>query len=98
MSIYHGLPEELKITATMVALKLAPAVIKSNSDKQERFERKKRERDKVLMEEGRAAMTDLMIDRLIYRRTWDSERAWKTIGEVKRGLKPPNSKGTRLRP
>ena len=63
------------MTATMVALKLASAVRKSNSDKQERFERKKRERDKVLMEEGRAKMTDLMIDRLIYRRMWDSERA-----------------------
>ena len=87
MSIYHGLPEELKITATMVALKLAPAVRKSNSDKQERFEKKKRARDKIVMEEGRAKMTDLMIDRLIYRRMWDSERAWKTVAEVKKGLK-----------
>ena len=78
MSIYHGLPEELKITATMVALKLAPTVRKSNSDKQERFEKKKRARDKLVMEEGRAKMTDLMIDRLIYRRIWDSEQAWKT--------------------
>ena len=36
----HGLPEELKITATMVALKLAPAVRKFNSDKTERFDKK----------------------------------------------------------
>ena len=71
----------------MVALKLAPAVRKSNSDKQERFEKKKRARDKLVMEEGRAKMTDLMIDRLIYRRMWDSERAWKTPSEVKKGLK-----------
>ena len=96
MSIYHGFPEELKITATMVVLKLAPAVRKSNSDKQERFEKKKRARDKVLMEEGRAKMTDLMIDRLIYRRMWDSERAWKTIGEVKRGLKTIKFKGDKI--
>ena len=66
INIYHGFPEELKITATMVALKLALAVRKSNSDKIERFENKKRERDKLVMEEGRAKMTDLMIDRLIY--------------------------------
>ena len=80
----------------MVALKLAPAVRKSNSDKQERFEEKKRARDKILMEEGRAKMTDLMIDRLIYRRMWDSERAWKTIGEIKRGLKTIKYKGDKI--
>ena len=87
MSIYHGFSQELKITATMIALKLAPAVRKSNSEKIERFEKKKRERDKLVMEEGKAKMTDLMIDRLIYRRMWDSERAWKTQAEVKKGLK-----------
>ena len=87
VSIYHGLPEELKMTATMVALKLAPAVRKSNSEKIERFEKKKRERDKLVIEEGQAKMTDLMIDRLIYRKMWDSERAWKTPAEVKKGLK-----------
>ena len=68
MSIYHGLPEELKITTTIVALKLAPAVRKSNSDKQERFEKKKRARDKVLMEKSQDKMIALMIDRSIYRR------------------------------
>ena len=94
MSIYHGLPEELKITATMVALKLAPTVRKSNSDKQERFEKMKRARDKVVMEEGRAKMTDLMIDRLIYRRMWNSERAWKTAEDDKKGLKQSNTRST----
>ena len=39
VSIYHGLPEELRITATMVALKLAPAARKFNSDKTEQFEK-----------------------------------------------------------
>ena len=62
--IYHGLPEEVKITATMVALKLAPAVRKSNSEKIEWFEKKKREREKLVTEEGRTKMSDLMIDRL----------------------------------
>ena len=57
----------------MVALKLAQAVRKSNSDKVERLEEKKRARDKLVTEENQAKMTDLMIDRLIYRRIWDSE-------------------------
>ena len=39
------------------------------------------------MEEGQSKMTDLMIDLLIYRRMWDSERVWKTPAEVKKGLK-----------
>ena len=47
MSIYHGLTEELKITATMVALKLAPAVRKSNSEKIERFEKKEKGKGQV---------------------------------------------------
>ena len=45
----------------MVALKLAPAVRKSNFDKIERSEGK-RARDKLVTEEGRAKMTDLMLD------------------------------------
>ena len=47
---------------------LAPAVRKSNSNKIECFENKKRASDKLVMEEGRAKMTDLVIDLLIYRR------------------------------
>ena len=49
-----------------VALKLAPAVRKSNFDKIEWFEKKKRTRDKLVTEEGRANITDLVIDQLIY--------------------------------
>ena len=45
---------------------VAPAIRKSNSGKRERFEKKKRARDNLVMEEGRANMIDLMIDRLIY--------------------------------
>ena len=52
VSLYFGLPEELRITATMTAVKLDPAVRKSNNNKQTRFEEKKRERDKLVMQEG----------------------------------------------
>ena len=37
VSLYFGLTEELRITATMTAVKLAPAVRKSNNNKQTRF-------------------------------------------------------------
>ena len=33
VSLYFGLPEELRITAIMTAVKLAPAVRKSNNNK-----------------------------------------------------------------
>ena len=49
----------------VVALKLSPTVRKSNFDRIERFEKKKRARDKLVTEEGRTKMTDLMIDQLI---------------------------------
>ena len=86
VSLYFGLPEELRITATMTAVKLAPDVRKSNNNKQTRFEEKKRERDKLVMQEGNDKMTDLMINRMIYRRMYESDRAWKTVAAVRKGL------------
>ena len=71
----------------MTAVKLAPAVRKSNNNKQTRFEEKKRKRYKLVMQEGNDKMTDLMIDRLIYRRMYESDRAWKTVAAVRKGLK-----------
>ena len=85
--MYFGLPEELRITATMTAVKLVPAGTKSNNNKQTRFEEKKREREKLVMQEVNKKMTDLMIDRQIYRRMYESDRAWKTVADVRKGLK-----------
>ena len=39
------------------------------------------------MQEGNDKMTDLMIDRLIYRRMYESDRAWKTVAAVRKGVK-----------
>ena len=75
VSLYFGLPEGLRITATMTAVKLAPAVSKSNKNKQTRFEEEKRERDKLVMQEGNDKMTNLMIDRLIYQRMYELDRS-----------------------
>ena len=66
VSLYFGLPEELRITTTMTAVKLAPAVRKSNNNKQTSFEGKKRKREKFVMQEGNDKMTNLIINRLIY--------------------------------
>ena len=59
----------------MTVVNLAPSVRKSNNNKQTRFKEKKHERDKLVMQEGNDKMTDLMIDRLIYRRMYESDRA-----------------------
>ena len=32
-------------------------------------------------------MTDLMIDRLIYQRMYELDRAWKTVADVRKGVK-----------
>ena len=71
----------------MTSVKLAPAVRKSNNNKNTRFEENKRERDKLVMQEGNDKMNDLMIDRLIYRRMYESDRAWKTVAAVRKGVK-----------
>ena len=44
VSLYFGLLEELRITATMTAVKLAPAVRMSNNNKQTRFKDNKEAR------------------------------------------------------
>ena len=41
----------------------------------------------MVMQEGNDKMTDLLIDRLIYRRMYESDRAWKTVVEMRKGLK-----------
>ena len=43
-----------------------------------------------MMQEGNDKITDLMIDRLIYRRMYESDRAWKTVAAVRKGLKDLN--------
>ena len=85
--MYFGLPSEFRITATITAVKLAPAVRKSNNNKHTCFKEKKRERDKLVMQEGNDKITNLMIDRLIYRRMYESVRALKIAAAVRNGVK-----------
>ena len=39
------------------------------------------------MQEGNDKMTNLMINRLIYRRMYESDRAWNTVTAVRKGVK-----------
>ena len=88
VSLYFDLPEELRITATITAVKLAPDVRKPNKNKQTSFEEKKRERDKMVMQEGNDKMTVLSINWLIYRRMYESDRAWKTVAYTTLSIRP----------
>ena len=67
-SIFHGLPEELRITAMMTTVEMAPMVRKANTAHIERLERRNFEQNKLKIEEGLKGCTDLMINRLKYRR------------------------------
>ena len=40
-----------------------------------------------MMQEGNDKMTDLMINRLIYRRMYELDRAWNTVVAVRKGVK-----------
>ena len=71
----------------MTTVKLAPAVRNSNNNKQTCFEEKKRKRDKLVMQDSNNKMADLIIDQLIYRRMYESDRAWKTVAAARKGLK-----------
>ena len=85
--LFHGLPEELKITAVMTAMEKAPATREANSRAVERQRELKRQREELAKEETLAKATDEYVECLTYHRMLDSERCWKTEAEVKAGMK-----------
>ena len=66
--LFHGLPEELQITAIMTAMEQAPATCDSNNRALELQHQTKRMRDKLLMEEGMEKAHGEYIKCLVYRR------------------------------
>lgn len=85
--LFHGLPEELKITAVMAAMEDAPATRQSNIasiDAQRAMKRKKEELKKQTELEN---ASDDYIEALIYHSMWDSEACMKTPNDVTSGLK-----------
>ena len=83
VSIFVDMPEELRITLMITAVKLAPVVQKLNHIKMNRCKEKKREQDKLVMMEGWDKVTDCLIQCSM----WDSDRAWKNIAQVRNGVK-----------
>ena len=85
--LFHGLPEELQITAMMTAMERAPATRKSNMRAVEMQRELKRRREEIAKEEVLEKATDEYIECLIYHWMWDFEQCWKTVPEVRAGVK-----------
>ena len=85
--LFHRLCEGLKITAVMAAVDMAPQTRESNNAALELQRKAKRKRDELAKEEGLEKATDEYIECLIFHRMWLSDRCWKTVAEVRSGIK-----------
>ena len=85
--MWHGLPEELRITTVMTAMERAHETRESNSRALEAQREAKRKRDELVKEESLSGATGEYIECLIYHRMWNSERCWNLAAQVKAGLK-----------
>ena len=82
------LPDELQITAIIcAAVQEDSATRQSNTDATDRKNNAKQERDKPVKWEGLEKTAYEFIQCLIYRQMWDSDRRWKTAGEVKKEVR-----------
>ena len=90
--MFHGLPEELRLTAIMAVIEMAPATQVTNQQALERQRVAKREKEKLLKEKGMWKATDEYIECLIYHQMWISERCWKTSAKVRAGVRAPQFK------
>ena len=86
LGLFHDLPDELQITAIMCAMEFAPATQESNCHELERRRLAKQKKDAILKEEGMEKATDEYIECLIHHRMASSERCWKTVAEVRKGV------------
>ena len=68
----------------MCAVQEDSATRQSDTDGMERKRNAKKERDNLMNQEGFDKVKDEFIQCLIYRQMWDSDRRWKTAGEVKK--------------
>jgi hypothetical protein len=72
--LFHGLPEELRITAMMTAMAMAPSTRETNNHALERQRVEKRRREELAKEETLEKATDEYIECLIYHRMGASDR------------------------
>ena len=85
--MFHGLREELQLTAVMCAMEFAPATRQANNDALEAQRRAKRQKEEIVKQLGLEKATDEHIECLIYHKMYESDRCWKTREEVTEGLK-----------
>ena len=85
--LFQGLPEELKITAVMVAVEEAPATRKSNNTSVDAQREMKAQKEELKKKKELANTSDEYIESLIYHSMWGSEACMNTLNDVARCLK-----------
>ena len=94
--LFHEMPEELRITAVMVAMEDAPETRQSNNKSVELQREFKRKKEEIKKQKGLENASDEYIEALIYYSMWDSEACWKTNSDIVNGLKNLKHKKDKL--
>ena len=85
--LFHGMPEELKVTLIMVAMEDAPETRQNNSEALDEQRKMRKLKENFSKLKDLESAEDDFIEDLIYYRMWNSDACWKTIGAVTEGLK-----------
>ena len=85
--LFHGLPEELKVTLALMAMKDAPATRQLNNAALEQQRKMKEKKEELAKLKENEKATDEYIESLIYHSMYKSDACWKTVGGVTAGLK-----------
>ena len=72
--LFHKLPEELRLTATIKAMEDAPKTREHNSNAIDAQRKMRDKREEI--KKGFENASDVYIECLIYRTMWDSEACW----------------------
>ena len=81
-SLFHEFPEDLQITAIMYSVQEYPATIQSKTNAMDIQSNAKQKKDNMVKRKRLEKATYKFIPCLIYRQMWNSDRRWKTSGEV----------------
>jgi len=85
--LFFGLREELKMTAVMAAMEMAPATRERNNRAVEQQREIKRQREEAAKAEVLRKGQDEYIECLQYHQMWQTEQCWRTEAEVRAGVK-----------
>jgi hypothetical protein len=85
--LFFGLREELKMTAVMAAMEMAPATRERNNRAVEQQREIKRQREEAAKAEVLRKGQDEYIECLQYHQMWQTEQCWRMEAEVRAGVK-----------